>query len=66
MSRGGTIYISTNPNVTLAIGTPGVSTSIGPLGPMIYAPAMTGNFLNTEDGFFLITEDTGAFLTTEN
>lgn len=34
--RGGDIYVSTDPNVTLQIGTPGYGVSIGPLGPTIY------------------------------
>lgn len=34
--RGGSIYVSTDPNVVLAIGTPGQGISIGPLGPTIY------------------------------
>ena len=45
--RGGSIYISTDPNVVLAIGTPGVGISIGPLGNTIYAPT-TGGFNGPE------------------
>jgi len=34
--RGGSIYISTNPENNVPIGVPGVGVSIGPMGPLIY------------------------------
>ena len=64
--RGGSIYIATDPNTVLAIGEPGVSTSIGLLGTMIFAPTATfGQNLVTETGDFLTTE-AGDHLRTES
>lgn len=66
---GGSIYVSTDPNVTLAIGTLGVSISIGRLGPTIYnsgAGDAGGKGILTEDSaFFLATEDTLFEIVTE-
>ena len=36
--RGGSIYISTDPNNLSPIGTPGAGLSIGPMGTLIYNP----------------------------
>lgn len=64
--RGGSIYVATDPNTVLSIGEPGVSITIGLLGPTIYAPTATfGQNLVTETGDFLSTE-AGDHLRTES
>ena len=66
---GGTVYVATNPNVPLSIGTPGVSVTLGPLQQMIYAPTSvtppTGGQILLEDGDSLVTE-AGDNLVTES
>jgi hypothetical protein len=67
--QGGSIYVSTDPSVTLAIGIAGQSTTIGRLGPTIYKGTnqVQVQDLLTEDGFnFLQTEDGLYDLVTES
>ena len=64
MRRGGSIYVSTDPIATLAIGTPGVSITIGLLGPTIYGPSSsttTASRLVTEGSAFALVTEGGAF-----
>jgi hypothetical protein len=67
--QGGSIYVSTDPSVTLAIGTPGVSVTIGRLGPTIYhsgGASGGGGSITTEDSaFHIITEDSAFSIITE-
>ena len=69
MRRGGSIYVSTDPIATLAIGTPGVSISIGLLGPTIYGPntvsSVSARLISEDSAFALVTEDGTFHLTTE-
>ena len=53
--RGGTIYVSTDPNNNVPIGVPGQGVSIGKMGPTIYnanggTPPSGGSGLNIFGG----------------
>ncbi len=64
--RGGSIYISTDPNNNVPIGTPGVGVAIGCMGTLIFKGLTLAGELTTEDGITLVTEDTGTPIKTED